>query len=149
MALGKEFKEFALKGNVVDMAIGVIIGAAFGKIVSSLVADVFTPVLGKVVGDVDFSSLFWPLSGGARPASLAQAKELGVATLNYGVFLQSVFDFVVIAFLLFMVIKAINRLRRQELAAATPATETKTCPECVSTLALAARRCPQCTAAIA
>jgi large conductance mechanosensitive channel len=148
MSFTKEFKEFALKGNVVDMAIGVIIGAAFGKIVSSMVADVFTPILGRLIGNVDFSSLFWALSGDQRPASLAQAKELGVATLNYGVFLQSVFDFLIIALLLFMVIKMINRLKRQEPAAATAAPATKACPECLSTIPLAARRCSQCTSVV-
>lgn len=146
MSMMKEFKEFALKGNVVDMAIGVIIGTAFGKIVSSLVADLFTPVLGKVVGDVNFTSLFWPLSTGDVPKSLEQAKEAGVATLNYGVFLQATFDFIIVAFILFLVIKGMNRLKRQ----APPADPTtRECPECLSEIPLKARRCAHCTAVVA
>jgi large conductance mechanosensitive channel len=115
----KEFKEFAMKGNVLDMAIGVIIGAAFGKIVSSLVSDVIMPPIGLLMGKVDFSSLFLNLSGIPQP-SLAAAKAAGAPTLNYGVFLQSVFDFIIIAFVIFMLVKQVNRFKK-EAPAAPPA----------------------------
>lgn len=108
----KEFKEFAMKGNVLDMAIGVIIGGAFGKIVSSLVSDVLMPPLGLLMGKVDFSSLFIDLSQ-TSPASLAAAKAAGAPTLNYGVFLQSVFDFLIIAFVIFMLVKQVNRFKNE------------------------------------
>ena len=108
----KEFKEFAMKGNVLDMAIGVIIGGAFGKIVSSLVSDVLMPPLGLLMGKVNFSSLFLSLSGESYP-SLEAAKAAGAPTLNYGVFVQTVFDFVIIAFVIFMVVKQVNRLKRE------------------------------------
>ena len=108
----KEFKEFAMKGNVLDMAIGVIIGGAFGKIVSSLVSDVLMPPLGLLMGKVDFSSLFIDLSQ-TSPPSLAAAKTAGAPTLNYGVFLQSVFDFLIIAFVIFMLVKQVNRFKNQ------------------------------------
>jgi len=108
----KEFKEFAMKGNVLDMAIGVIIGGAFGKIVSSLVSDVLMPPIGLLMGKVDFSSLFLNLSGMPQP-SLAAAKAAGAPTLNYGEFLQSVFDFIIIAFVIFMLVKQVNRFKRE------------------------------------
>ena len=108
----KEFKEFAMKGNVLDMAIGVIIGGAFGKLVSSLVSDVLMPPLGLLMGKVDFSSLFIDLSQ-TSPASLAAAKAAGAPTLNYGVFLQSVFDFLIIAFVIFMLVKQVNRFKNE------------------------------------
>ena len=108
----KEFKEFAMKGNVLDMAIGVIIGGAFGKIVSSLVSDVLMPPLGLLMGKVDFSSLFIDLSR-TSPPSLAAAKAAGIPTLNYGVFLQSVFDFIIIAFVIFMLVKQVNRFKKE------------------------------------
>ena len=108
----KEFKEFAMKGNFLDMAIGVIIGGAFGKIVSSLVSDVLMPPLGLLMGKVDFSSLFIDLSQ-TSPPSLAAAKAAGAPTLNYGVFLQSVFDFLIIAFVIFMLVKQINRFKKE------------------------------------
>jgi len=108
----KEFKDFAMKGNVLDMAIGVIIGGAFGKIVSSLVSDVLMPPLGLLLGKVDFSSLFLNLSGTPQP-SLTAAKAAGAPTLNYGVFLQATFDFVIIAFVIFMLVKQINRFKRE------------------------------------
>jgi large conductance mechanosensitive channel len=150
MSFAKEFREFALKGNVVDMAVGVIIGGAFGKIVSSLVADVLMPPIGKIVGNVDFTSLFVPMlkPGATAPASLQAAKDAGVATINYGVFLQTVFDFAIIALVLFMVIKAVNRLKRAD-AAPPAAPNTKDCPECLSAIPLKARRCAHCTAALA
>ena len=108
----KEFKEFAMKGNVLDMAIGVIIGGAFGKIVSSLVSDVLMPPIGLLMGKVDFSSLFLNLSGTPQP-SLAAAKAAGAPTLNYGVFLQSVFDFIIIAFVIFILVKQVNRFKKE------------------------------------
>ena len=108
----KEFKDFAMKGNVLDMAIGVIIGGAFGKIVSSLVSDVFMPPLGLLLGKVDFSSLFLNLSGTPQP-SLIAAKAAGAPTLNYGVFLQATFDFIIIAFVIFMLVKQVNRFKRE------------------------------------
>lgn len=108
----KEFREFAMRGNVLDMAIGVIIGGAFGKIVSSLVSDVLMPPIGLLMGKVDFSSLFINLSGTPQP-SLASAKAAGAPTLNYGVFLQSVFDFVIIAFAIFILVKQVNRFKKE------------------------------------
>jgi len=108
----KEFKEFAMKGNVLDMAIGVIIGGAFGKIVSSLVSDLLMPPIGLLMGKVDFSSLFLNLSGTPQP-SLAAAKAAGAPTLNYGVFLQTVFDFIIIAFVIFMLVKQVNRFKKE------------------------------------
>ena len=116
----KEFKEFAMKGNVLDMAIGVIIGGAFGKIVSSLVSDVLMPPIGLLMGKVDFSSLFIDLSR-TSPASLAAAKAAGSPTINYGVFLQSVFDFIIVAFVIFMLVKQVNRFKKEAPAAPPPA----------------------------
>ncbi len=115
----KEFKEFAMKGNVLDMAIGVIIGGAFGKIVSSLVSDVLMPPIGLLMGKVDFSSLFIDLSN-TSPASLAAAKAAGAPTINYGVFLQSMFDFIIVAFVIFMLVKQVNRFKKEEPAAPPP-----------------------------
>jgi large conductance mechanosensitive channel len=114
-----EFKEFAMKGNVLDMAIGVIMGAAFGKIVSSLVSDVLMPPIGLLLGGVDFTGLFINLSGAAQP-SLVAAKAAGAPTLNYGVFLQSIFDFIIIAFVIFMFVKQMNRFKREAPAAPPP-----------------------------
>jgi len=116
----KEFKEFVLKGNVLDMAIGIIIGAAFGKIVSSLVSDVLMPPLGLVLGKVDFSSLFLNLSGTAHP-SLAAAKAAGAPTVNYGVFLQTVFDFIIVAFAIFLLVRQVNRFKKEQPPAPPPA----------------------------
>ncbi|THJ16854.1 MAG: large-conductance mechanosensitive channel protein MscL [Nitrospira sp. CG24B] len=115
----KEFKEFAMKGNVLDMAIGVIIGGAFGKIVSSMVSDVLMPPIGLLMGKVDFSSLFIDLSR-TSPASLAAAKAAGAPTINYGVFLQSVFDFIIVAFVIFMLVKQVNRFKKETPAAPPP-----------------------------
>ena len=139
----KEFKEFALKGNAVDLAIGVIIGAAFGGIVTSLVNDVLMPPIGKVLGDVDFSNLFVVLGGGTF-ASLKAAKDAGAATVNYGVFLNTVINFVIVAAVLFMVVKGMNSLQREAPAPAAVPT-TKDCPQCASTISLKAKRCPFCT----
>jgi len=116
MSLMKEFKEFAVKGNAMDMAVGIIIGAAFGKIVSSLVNDVIMPPIGKLLGGVDFTGLFINL-GAESYATLADAKTAGAATLNYGAFVQTVVDFVIVAFAIFMLVKGINSLRKKEEAA--------------------------------
>ena len=139
----KEFKEFAMRGNVLDMAVGVIIGGAFGKIVSSMVSDILMPPLGLVLGKVDFSSLFIDLSG-THPASLAAAKQAGAPTINYGVFLQALFDFLIIAFVIFMLIKQVNRLLKQPEAAPAAPT-TKECPRCCSTIPIKATKCAHCT----
>jgi large conductance mechanosensitive channel len=137
----KEFREFAIRGNVVDLAVGLVIGAAFGKIVSSFVADILMPPVGLLLGKVDFSSLFIDLSGQSHP-SLAAAKAAGAPTLNYGVFLNTVLDFLIIAFAIFVLVKQVNRLKRPAPAAAPT---TKECPFCVSTVPLKATRCPHCT----
>lgn len=137
----KEFKEFAMKGNVLDMAIGVIIGGAFGKIVSSLVSDVLMPPLGLLMGKVDFSSLFINLSGTPQP-SLTAAKAAGAPTINYGVFLQATFDFIIIAFVIFLFIKQVNRLKQPAPAAAAT---TKDCPYCLSAIPIKAAKCAHCT----
>ena len=137
----KEFKDFAMRGNVLDMAIGVIIGGAFGKIVSSLVSDVLMPPIGLLMGKVDFSSLFLNLSGTPQP-SLAAAKAAGAPTINYGVFLQATFDFIIIAFVIFILVKQVNRLKKP---APTVAPTTKDCPQCLSTIPLKATKCAHCT----
>ena len=138
----KEFKAFAMRGNVLDMAVGVIIGGAFGKIVSSMVGDILMPPLGLVLGKVDFSSLFIDLSG-THPASLAAAKQAGAPTINYGVFLQAMFDFVIIAFVIFLLIKQVNRFMKQPEAAPGPPT-SKECPRCCSTISIKATKCAHC-----
>lgn len=143
----KEFKEFAVKGNMVDMAIGIVIGAAFGKIVSSLVSDVLMPPLGKIMGNVDFSSLFINLSGGSYP-SLTAAKAVGAATVNYGIFINSVIDFLIIAFALFLFVKGMNTMNRKDKAAAPAPPPMKECPYCFSSISLKATRCPCCTSTI-
>ena len=140
----KEFKEFAMKGNMVDMAVGIIIGAAFGKIISSLVSDVLMPPIGKLLGGVDFSNLFINLSEGTYP-SVAAAKAAGAATINYGVFLNAAVDFLIIAFVLFLIIKAMNNMKKAE-APAPPA--TKDCPQCCTVIPVAAKKCPACTSTL-
>jgi large conductance mechanosensitive channel len=137
----KEFKEFAMKGNVMDLAVGVIIGAAFGKIVGSLVNDVIMPVLSLLIGKVDFSNLYVTLAG-QNFATLADARKAGVPTLAYGVFLNTVIEFIIIAFAIFLVIKQVNRLKRP---APAPPVTTKDCIFCKSAIPLAATRCPHCT----
>jgi large conductance mechanosensitive channel len=134
----KEFKEFAMKGNVIDLAIGVILGVAFGKIVTSLVNDIVMPPIGLALGKVDFSNLFLDLSGESH-ATLAQAKEAGAATINYGLFLNTIIEFLIITFVLFLVIRQVNRMRGP-----APVT-TKECPRCASPIPLKATRCPNCT----
>jgi large conductance mechanosensitive channel len=139
----KEFREFAMRGNVVDLAIGVIIGAAFGKIVTSLVNDIIMPPLGVILGKVDFSNLFVNLSG--KPVqSIAEAKAQGAATLNYGLFINNIIDFLIVAFAIFLVVRQINRLKSWQHAESDEPT-TKPCPYCLSTIALKATRCPNCT----
>ena len=139
----KEFKEFAMRGNVVDMAVGIIIGAAFGKIVTSLVNDILMPPIGRLLGNVDFSGLYINLSSTSY-ASLAEAKSAGAATINYGVFLNTVLDFVIVAFAIFMVIQQMNRLKRKE-EGTPPAPTTKECTYCYGTVAIKATRCSHCT----
>jgi len=143
----KEFKEFAMKGNMVDMAIGIIIGAAFGKIVSSLVSDVLMPPIGKMMGGVDFSNLFLNLSGGTYP-SVAAAKAAGAATINYGIFLNAVIDFVIIAIVLFLIVRGMNAMKKAESAAAPPPPATKDCPHCCTAIPVKATRCAACTSAL-
>ncbi len=137
----KEFKEFALRGNVVDMAVGIIIGAAFGKIVSSLVTDIIMPPIGLLTGGIDFSDMFINLSS-TQYATLSEAQRAGAATINYGVFLNAVVNFLIVASAIFIMIKQINRLKRTEES--KPAT-TKVCPYCKSEISIEASRCPHCT----
>jgi large conductance mechanosensitive channel len=135
----KEFKEFAMRGNVLDMAVGIIIGAAFGKIITSFVGDILMPPLGLLLGKVDFSSLFLTLSGGPY-GSLAAAKAAGAPTINYGLFLNTVLDFLIVAFAIFLLIRQVNRFTPKP---APPA--TKDCPYCLSAVPLKAIRCLHCT----
>ena len=140
----KEFKQFAMRGNMIDLAIAVVIGAAFGAIINSLVKDVLTPPLGKLMGGVDFADLFVVLGAGSYP-SLAAAKAAGAATINYGLFLNTVINFVLVALALFVVIKLVNALHQTPPPAAP--TE-KDCPYCANRIALRATRCPHCTSAL-
>lgn len=143
----QEFKKFAIQGNVVDMAVGIIIGAAFGAIVKSLVDDIIMPPIGMLLGNVDFSNLFVVLkhgAGAAAPyASLAEAKKAGAITINYGVFINNVISFAIVAFAVFMLIRSINRLRQHEVPPPPPA--TKECPFCATAISVKAQRCPACT----
>jgi large conductance mechanosensitive channel len=144
----KEFKEFAMRGNVLDMAVGIIIGAAFGTIVNSLVADVIMPPIGLLLGNIDFSNLFVVLKDGAKAAgpyaSLAAAKEAGAVSINYGFFINTVISFLIVAFAIFLLIRGVNQLKRQE-AAPPPVPTTKECPHCLSTIPIKATRCAHCT----
>ena len=140
----KEFKAFAMRGNVLDMAVGIIIGAAFGKIITSLVSDVLMPPLGRVLGKVDFSSLFLNISGTSYE-TLAQAKAAGAATINYGLFLNTVIDFLIVAFVIFMLVRQVNRWNKPAPAAAPT---TKDCGFCCTAIPLKASRCPNCTSAL-
>jgi large conductance mechanosensitive channel len=142
----REFRAFAMRGNVVDLAVGIIIGAAFGKIVTSFVSDIIMPPIGLLLGRVDFSNLFINLSG--QPyASLAEAKAAGAPTINYGVFLNTVIDFVIVAFAIFLLVRFINRLSRQR-EQEPKAPITRECPFCLSSIPLRATRCPQCTSTL-
>jgi len=139
----KEFKEFAMKGSLLDLAIGFIMGGAFGKIVSSLVNDIIMPPIGLLLGKVDFASLYINLSG--KPyASLAEAKAAGAATINYGLFLNVFIDFLIVALVMFLLIKQVNKLRRKPAEAPAVPT-TKECPFCFSVIPIRAVRCPACT----
>ena len=137
-----EFKEFALKGNVVDMAIGVVIGGAFGKIVTSMVDDIFMPVVSLLTGGVDFSNWFIALDG-SKYKTLAAAQEAGAATLNFGVLISTIINFIIIALCLFSVVKAMNKLKKP--APEAPAKPARVCPYCKSEIADDATRCPHCT----
>ena len=142
----KEFKEFAIKGNVIDMAVGIIIGAAFGTIVNSLVQDVIMPPIGLLLGNVDFSNIFAVLKEGkvAGPyASVAAAKSAGAVTINFGVFINTIISFVIVAFAVFLLVRTINKLRREEAPPAAPT--TKDCIYCLSKIPIKATRCPNCT----
>jgi len=147
----KEFKEFAMRGNVVDMAVGIIIGGAFATIVKSLVADVIMPPVGLMLGGVDFTDLFILLKEGSTAApyaTLAAAQEAGAVVISYGVFINAIISFLIVAFAVFLLIRSINRLRREEEAPPVEPT-TKDCPFCFSTVSLKATRCPHCTSEIA
>jgi len=140
----REFRDFAMRGNMLDMAVGIIIGAAFGRIVSSFVSDILMPPIGLLTGRSDFSNKFINLSGKAY-ATLAEAKAAGAATINYGVFLNALFDFVLVAFAVFLLIRQVNRLKSEEKP---PVPTNKDCPFCFSTIAIKATRCPNCTSAL-
>ena len=142
----EEFKKFAMRGNVVDMAVGIIIGVAFGKIVSSFVKDVVMPPIGKLMGNVDFSGLFINL-GDVPYQTLALAQEAGAPTINYGVFINTILDFIIVAFAIFMVIKGMNSMKKKEEAAPEEPT-SKECPECLSEIPLAAKRCKFCASEV-
>ncbi len=137
----KEFKAFVMRGNVVDMAVGIIIGAAFGRIITSLVTDILMPPLGLALGKVDFSTLFLNISGTPYP-TLAAAKAAGAATINYGLFINSVIDFLIVAFVIFLLIQQVNRWNKP---APAPEATTKDCPYCFSAIPIKATRCPDCT----
>jgi large conductance mechanosensitive channel len=145
----EEFKKFAMRGNVVDMAVGIVIGAAFGTIVKSFVDDVLMPPIGLLLGNVDFSDLFITLKEGGKAAgpyvSLAAAKAAGAVTLNLGVFINAIISFLIVAFAVFLVVKGMNKLQREE---APPPPDTKECPFCYTTIPIQASRCPHCTSVL-
>jgi len=141
----KGFKEFAMRGNVLDMAVGIIIGAAFGKIVSSLVDDVFMPPLGKLLGRVSFTEFFISLNG-THYDTLAEAKKDAAPTINYGQFVNTVINFLIVAFAVYLLVQQVNRWTRKPAPAAAPT--TKECPQCTMTIPIKARKCPYCTAQI-
>ena len=140
----KEFKEFVSRGNVVDLAVGLVVGAGFGRIVSSFVSDVLMPPVGLLLGRVDFSNLFLTLSGKSCP-TLAEAKASGAVTLNYGLFLNTVVDFAIVALAVFLVVRQVNRLKRQPPPAQP---DTRDCPHCLSPIPKRATRCAHCTSAL-
>lgn len=142
MSVMKEFKEFAARGNVVDLAVGVIIGAAFGKIITSLVNDIVMPPIGMVIGRIDFKNLFVALNG-QQYASVADAQKAGAPTINYGVFLNTVLEFLIVAFVIFLMVRQINRLKTP--APPPPTVDARDCPFCVSRISTKATRCPNCT----
>jgi len=137
----KEFKEFIMRGNVMDLAVGIIIGAAFGKIITSFVSDILMPPIGLLLGKVDFANLFINLSG-THYETLKAAKDAGAPTINYGSFLGTIVDFLIVAFVIFLIIRQVNRLRRTPEEAAA---EVRECPFCLSTIPLNATRCAHCT----
>lgn len=139
-----EFKTFVMKGNVLDMAVGIIIGAAFGKVVTSFVADVLMPPIGLIMGKVDFSNLFINLSGKTFE-TLAEAKKAGVATINYGLFINTTIDFLIVGLAVFMLVRQVNRMKKEEPAAAPV---TRECPFCMTAIPLRATRCPSCTSEV-
>ncbi|MFC3625383.1 large conductance mechanosensitive channel protein MscL [Vogesella amnigena] len=149
MSIIKEFREFAMRGNVIDLAVGVVIGGAFGAIVKSLVDDVIMPPIGLLIGNVDFANLFLVLKEGAKSAapyaSVAAAKEAGAVTLNIGLFINALVSFTIVAFAIFMLVKVINRLKREEKAEAPAEVTSKECRYCLSSIPLKASRCPCCT----
>ena len=147
MSIVKEFREFAIKGNVVDMAVGIIIGGAFGTVVRSLVDDVIMPPVGMLIGNVDFAELFITLRPGSVEGpypTIAAAKEAGAVTLNIGLFINALISFLIVGFAVFMLVKSINRMKREE-PVPPPAPTEKPCPHCAMTIPLAATRCPHCT----
>jgi len=151
MGMVQEFKEFAVKGNVIDMAVGIIIGAAFGTIVKSLVSDILMPPFGLVLGNVDFSNLFIVLkhgaAGAAGYATPTEAQAAGAVTLNYGLFINTIISFAIVAFAMFIMIKNINRLKREKPAVEAEPT-TRECPFCYSTISIKAVKCPNCTSSL-
>jgi large conductance mechanosensitive channel len=143
MAIAKEFRDFIARGNVIDLAVGVIIGAAFGKIVTTLVEGVLMPPIGLALGGIDFSSLFYVLDATKGiPASLADAKAKGIPVIAYGQFINDIISFLIVALAVFVLVKQVNRLKREEPAAAPT---TKECPDCATTIPVKAKRCPNCT----
>jgi large conductance mechanosensitive channel len=147
MGMMKEFKDFAMRGNVVDMAVGIIIGAAFGTIVKSLVSDIIMPPIGMALGNVDFANIFSVIKEGATAGpyeSLAAAQEAGAVTMNWGVFINTIISFIIVAFCVFLIIRAINNMKREEEAPPAEPT-TKDCGFCFSTIPIKATRCPNCT----
>jgi large conductance mechanosensitive channel len=151
MSLVKEFKEFAVRGSVVDMAVGIIIGGAFGTVVRSFVDDVLMPPLGMLVGNIDFQNIFIVLKGGTPAGpyeTLAAAKGAGAVTLSVGLFVNAVVSFTIVAFAVFLLVRAINRLKRSEEAAPAPPPSTRDCPFCKSSISLKATRCPFCTSEV-
>ncbi|NIP39803.1 MAG: large-conductance mechanosensitive channel protein MscL [Candidatus Dadabacteria bacterium] len=145
----EEFKKFAMRGNVVDMAVGIVIGGAFALIVNSLVNDVLMPPIGMLLGNVDFSNLFTVLKEGTTPgpyASVAAAQEAGAVTINYGAFINTIVSFIIVAFAIFMVVRGMNKLQEEEEAPAQPT--TKECPHCISTISIKATKCPNCTSQV-
>jgi len=147
MSIVSEFKEFAMKGNVVDLAVGVIIGGAFGKIVDSLVKDIVMPMVGRLLGGVDFKHLYLNL-GDKVFETLEAAEKAGAPILKYGAFINTVVDFIIIAFAIFMAIKVMNRIKRAEAAPAATEPATRECPHCLSAIPLKATRCPHCTSQV-
>jgi large conductance mechanosensitive channel len=137
----KEFKEFVMKGNVLDMAVGIIVGVAFGKIITSFVSDILMPPLGLLLGKMDFSNMFINLSGQSYP-TIAAAKAAGAATLNYGIFINTIIDFLIVASAIFLLVRQVNKMKRAPAAAAPT---TKDCPFCASAIPIPAKRCPHCT----